>query len=34
MVDWATKATVKKTIMKTGSARKPTMRVRLAPIAP
>ena len=34
MVEPATKDTVKKTMMKTGSARKPTMRVRLAPMGP
>ena len=34
MVEPATKETVRNTTMKTGSARKPTMRVRLAPIGP
>ena len=34
MVEFATNDTVKRTTMMTGSAKKPTMRVRLAPIAP
>ena len=34
MVEPATNDTVKNTMMNTGSARKPTMRVRLAPIGP
>ena len=34
IVEPATNETVKNTIIKTGSARKPTIRVRLAPMAP
>ena len=34
IVEFATNDTVNRTMIITGSARKPTMRVRLAPIAP
>ncbi len=34
IVEFAMNDTVKSTMMITGSTRKPTMRVRLAPIAP